>query len=93
MEGYNEERSEIQTVEEDDDIFITTNVSRGGQVHSSAFKNPPNEPDLGGAIVLNDVDNDIALQSFEKVDRARVSRKHDVAVPGVIGRKRKRPTT
>lgn len=82
-----------RTVEEDDDIFIATNVSSGGQVHSSAFRNPPNEPDLGGAIVLNDVDNDIALQSFEKVDRARVSRKHDVAVPGVIGRKRKRPTT
>ena len=50
-------------VEEDDDVFITTNTA--GAVPSSTFINPPTEPDLAGAIVLNDTENAIALQGFE----------------------------
>lgn len=53
-------------MEEDDDIFITTNVQTAGDVPSCTFVNPPNEPDLAGAIVLNDADNALALQSFER---------------------------
>lgn len=53
-------------VEEDDDIFITTNVENSGTLQSSVFREPPDEPDLAGAIVLSDIDNAIALQGFER---------------------------
>lgn len=55
-------------VEEDDDVFINSAVMSAGAVPSSTFANPPTEPDLTGAIVLNETDNAIALQSFERVE-------------------------
>lgn len=78
-----------RTVEEDDDIFISTNVSTGGVVHSGALRNPPNEPDLAGAIVLNDVDNAIALQSLEKVVRVRQIPRKRSTVSGSNRQKRR----
>lgn len=61
-------------VEEDDDVFITTNVQAAGTVPSIALQNHPTEPDLAGAIILNDAENALALQSLEIPERRRVAR-------------------
>ena len=55
-----------RTVEEDDEVFLTTTNADTGAVPSSQLLNQRVEPDLTGAIVLNDIDNAIALQSFDK---------------------------
>ena len=67
-----------RVVEEDDDVFITTNVEAAGVVPSSTFAPPPTEPDLAGAIILNDAENALALQRFETVHRTnlRVQNRH-----------------
>ena len=62
-------------MEEDDDVFISTNVEAAGMMPSFALGEHPEEPDLTGAIVLNDIDNAIALQGFEKERRRPVRRK------------------
>ncbi|KAG0594559.1 hypothetical protein M758_UG088300 [Ceratodon purpureus] len=54
-------------VEEDDDICISMNVAESGAVSSSALQFHSPEPDLTGAIVLNESDNAEALQGFEKL--------------------------
>ena len=56
-------------VEDDDDIFITTHASATGVIPSGALHSRPTEPDLTGAIVLNDNDNVLALQSFDRLVR------------------------
>ena len=58
-------------MEDDDDVFISTNMEAAGIVPSYTFSEPPSKPDLRGAIVLNKVDNAIALQGFEKSYRIR----------------------
>ena len=52
-------------VEDDDDVYMTTNNSCSGLTPSSGILNQPSEPDLTGAIVLNDADNALALLSIE----------------------------
>ena len=63
-------------VEEDDDLFISTNASlMGGVVSGSSLLNQSAEPNLTGAIVLNDVDNAIAMQGFDDDATNRVNGK------------------
>ena len=52
-------------VEEDDDLNISINEVAAGVVPVSTMFTQPIEPDLTGAIVLNDTDNAIALQSLD----------------------------
>lgn len=78
-------------VEENDDIFITTNVQATGVVPNSTFINPPTEPDLAGAIVLNDAENALALQSFEMQERRKVSRPKPTRAENGGTQRRKRP--
>ena len=55
-------------IEEDDDLFITTIVATdGGVVYGNSLLNQSAEPNLTGAIVLNDIDNAIAMQGFDGV--------------------------
>ena len=60
-------------IEENDGIFMTTYVENAGSVPSSSFAIPPELPDLTGAIVLNDADNALALQSFEMQSRSNTT--------------------
>lgn len=53
-------------VEEDDDLFITTTEACTSNNLNAELLNQPSEPNLTGAIVLNDTENAIALQGFEK---------------------------
>ena len=53
-------------MEEDDDIFITTNDAAVSSSSGTSFLNEPMEPNLVGAIVLNDVENALALQSLDR---------------------------
>ena len=59
-----EARSKRQ-LEDDDEVYIANTDASNGAIPSSKLLNQAREPDLTGAIVLNDVDNAIALQSFE----------------------------
>ena len=56
-------------VEENDDIFISTNVRESGAISRSTFENLRSEPDLTGAIVLTEAENIMALQSIERLRR------------------------
>ena len=69
-----EARSRRQ-VEEDDEVYLANTDTANGSIPSSQLLNQAREPDLTGAIVLNDVDNAIALQSFEKQVLGRGERK------------------
>ena len=60
-------------VEEDDDVFIATNGQNVGSIPSIALMNHLAEPDLTGAIILNDAKNALALSSFN-VPEKRVGR-------------------
>ena len=60
-------------VEEDDDIFISTNIKDSGHVASSTFRTHPPEPDLTKAIMLNAVENAMALQGFERLGKCKRS--------------------
>ena len=61
-------------VEEDDDLFISTNASTdGGVVSGTSLLNQSVEPNLTGAIVLNDIENAIAMQGFEDRVPSRAS--------------------
>lgn len=75
-------------MEEDDDVFISTNVEAAGMVPSFSLSEHPVEPDLTGVIILNDVDNAIALQGFEK-ERRRPLRQKATAANDVPVRKKK----
>ncbi|KAG0592607.1 hypothetical protein KC19_1G266500 [Ceratodon purpureus] len=79
-------------VEEDDDVYIVTNVASAGVVPISAFVNPPSEPDLVGAIILNDADNALALQSLDK-PKKRTPSKSGKKSTGTGGEKRKKRRT
>ena len=76
-------------LEEDDDIFILTNVQSVGDVPSHTFRPPPTEPELLGAIVLNDADNALALQSFDKEVTRRPRRQQTVGNRRVRAKRRK----
>ena len=58
-------------VEDNDDIFITTNVASTREVSSAELQNHPDEPNLIGAIILNDTENALALQSLERTGQQR----------------------
>lgn len=63
-------------VEEDDDLFISTTDAAAGVIPGSSFLNQPLEPNLAGAIVLNDTENAIALQSLDdQVGQRRVTKR------------------
>lgn len=63
-------------MEEDDDVFVSTNVEAAGMIPSFSLSEHPEEPDLTGAIILNDVDNAIAMKGFEKERRRPVKPRH-----------------
>lgn len=63
-------------VEEDDDLFIFTNASvNDGVVAGSSLLNQTAEPNLTGAIVLNDIENALAMQAFDNMNTNRRGRK------------------
>ena len=68
-------------LEEDDNVHISTNVHSVGDLPSSTFVVHPSEPNLTGAIVLNESDNALALQNFDDRHRKNVFRA-DVGVNG-----------
>ena len=74
-------------IEEDDEIYMNTTGIAGGVLPSAESLIQPVVPDLTGAIILNDTDNAIALQSLQK----QVLRNEVRQSPsGGSGRKRKR---
>ena len=75
-------------MEEDDDVFISTNVESSGMMPSDNLRQHPEEPDLTGAIVVNDVDIAIALQGFE--ERNLTARQNLAQSGSRVARKRKR---
>ena len=61
-------------MEEDDDAFTTTNVQFVGKIPSGTFASPPREPEIAGAIVLNNAHNALVLQIFDQDARASALR-------------------
>ena len=64
-------------VEEDDDMFISTHVKKSSLATPSLYRNPLEQPNLVGAVLLNDKDNAIALSNFEELKKVRCLAKRD----------------
>ena len=74
-------------VEEDDEFFMSTDGAVGGVLPSNESLCQTVVPDLTGAIILNDTDNAIALQSLQ---RQVVENGREKKLNRVVGKKRKR---
>ena len=77
-------------MEEDDDLFILTNVETARMMPSYSLREHPQEPDLTGAILVNDINNAIALQGFEKERRRPPCRRPRIQTDVQAKKKRKR---